>query len=63
MKTVECFYRNLSLRLRHIVQEDMEYMGPIRLCEVEEAEAKIIEAAKKVIDWNEVRKRSLCDLK
>lgn len=50
-ETAECFYRNLSVRLRYLVQEDMEYMGPIRMCDVEEAESKIIENAKKVLNY------------
>ena len=29
--TAECFYRNLSKRLRRLIQEDMEYMGPVRM--------------------------------
>ncbi len=28
-----CFMRNLSLRLQYIIQEDMEYMEPVRLCD------------------------------
>lgn len=47
--TAECFYRNLSLRLKRLIQEDMEYMGPVRMCDVEEAENKIIEVAKSVL--------------
>lgn len=53
----ECFYRNLSLRLKHMIQEDMEYMGPVRMCDVEEAEEKIIDVARKVLDWKEVLSR------
>ena len=45
VETAECFYRNLSLRLRRMIQEDMEYMGPVRMCDVEKAERKIIEIA------------------
>lgn len=56
-ETAECFYCNLSLRLKHLIQEDMEYMGPIRMCDVEEAENKIIEVAKSVLNWEEVCSR------
>ena len=49
-ETAECFYRNLSLRLRLLIQENMEYMGPVRICEVEESEKKIMEVAKKVLN-------------
>ena len=55
--TAECFCRNLSLRLRRMIQEDMEYMGPVRMCDVEEAEEKIIATARKVLDWEEVLRR------
>ena len=56
-ETAECFYRNLSVRLRYLIQEDMEYMGPVRMCDVEEAESKIIGAAKNVLNWEEVLQR------
>ena len=46
LEVTECFYRNLSLRLRYLIQEDMEYMGPVRISEVEEAAKKVIEVAK-----------------
>lgn len=42
---VECFFRNLSPRLKYMIQEDMEYMGPVRLREVEEAQRKIVQIA------------------
>lgn len=56
-ETAECFYRNLSVRLRRLIQEDMEYMGPVRICDVEESEKKIIEIAKKELNWVEVCSR------
>lgn len=56
-ETMDCFYRNLSLRLKYMIQEDMEYMGPIRICEVEEAEETIIGVARKVLDWENVIRR------
>lgn len=49
-ETAECFYRNLSVRLRYLIQEDMEYMGPVRMRDVEEAEEKIIEVARNVLN-------------
>lgn len=53
-ETAEYFYRNLSVRLKRLIQEDMEYMGPARMCDVEEAENKIIEVAQTVLNWEEV---------
>ena len=35
----------------------MEYMGPVRMCDVEESEKEIIEIAKKELDWEEVCSR------
>lgn len=55
--TAGCFYRNLSPRLRRLIQEDIEYMGPVRMCDVEEAEGKIIKVAKKILNWEEVQNR------
>ena len=56
-ETAECFYHNLSLRLKYWIQEDMEYMGPVRMCDVEEAEEKIIGVAGNVLNWEEVLQR------
>ena len=56
-KIAECFYRNLSVRLRYLIQEDMEYMGPVKMCDVEEAESKIIGVARNVLNWEEVLQR------
>ena len=56
-ETAECFYRNLSVRLRCWIQEDMEYMGPVRMCDVEEAGSKIIGVAKNVLNWEEILQR------
>ncbi|MBQ5851744.1 MAG: hypothetical protein IIW54_13170 [Lachnospiraceae bacterium] len=42
----ECFYRNLPLRLKYLLQEEIEYMGPVRMCDVEEAQKKVLQKAK-----------------
>lgn len=39
----ECFYRNLSIRTKYELQENMEYMGPVRRCDVEDAQRKILQ--------------------
>lgn len=41
-EVAECFFRNLSPRLKYIIQEDMEYIGPVRISDVEEAQRKIM---------------------
>ena len=46
-----CFMRNMSLRLQYTIQEDMEYMGPLRMCDVEEAQKKILQIAKEQLGW------------
>lgn len=38
--------RSRGKYLRLLIQEDMEYMGPVGMCDVEEAEKRIIETAK-----------------
>ena len=45
-KISNCFYRNLSLRLQYDLKETMDYMGPVRRCDVEEAQRKIMQIAK-----------------
>jgi len=52
-EVAECFFRNLSLRLKYIVQEDMEYMGPVRMSDVEDAQRKIVQAANNILGWIE----------
>lgn len=43
----ECFYRNMTIRVKYCLQEDMEYMGPVRLCDVEAAQRSILQTAKR----------------
>ena len=42
---VDCFLRNLSLRFKYMIQEEMEYMGPLRISEIEMAQKKILQIA------------------
>ena len=35
----------------------MEYMGPVRMSDVEEAECKIIGAARNALNWEEILQR------
>ena len=37
-----CFFRNMPLRIRYRVQDEIEYMGPVRRCDVQEAQKKIL---------------------
>lgn len=47
-------FNNLSKRLAAMIKEDMEYMGPIRLKDVEEAQQKIVNIIRKLEDSSEI---------
>jgi flagellar motor switch protein FliG len=44
----EKFFSNMSERAREMLQEDMEIMGPVRISDVEEAQQKILRAARQL---------------
>ena len=48
-------FNNLSKRLVVIIKEDMEFMGPVRMKDVEEAQQKIVNIIRKLEDsWYSV---------
>jgi len=47
-------FRNLSERARVVIQENMEYMGPVRLTEVEAAQQKIVDMIRRMEDAGEI---------
>ena len=47
-------FNNLSKRLAAMIKEDMEYMGPVRLKDVEEAQQKIVNIIRKLEDTGEI---------
>lgn len=47
-------FKNLSKRLAAMIQEDMEYMGPVRMKDVEEAQQKIVAIIRKLEDAGEI---------
>ncbi|MCM1156950.1 MAG: flagellar motor switch protein FliG [Bacteroidales bacterium] len=49
-----CIFSNLSTRLATMIKEDMEYMGPVRLKDVEEAQQKIVNIIRKLEDSGEI---------
>ena len=49
-----CIFTNLSSRLAAMIKEDMEYMGPVRLKDVEEAQQKIVNIIRKLEDTGEI---------
>ena len=47
-------FNNMSTRLADMIKEDMEYMGPVRLKDVEEAQQKIVNIIRKLEDSAEI---------
>ncbi len=46
--------RNMSERARELLQEELQYMGPVRLKEVEGAQTRIVEIVKQLEDQGEI---------
>jgi flagellar motor switch protein FliG len=47
-------YRNMSKRAAQMLKEDMEFMGPVRLKDVEEAQQKIVSIIRHLEDTGEI---------
>ena len=47
-------FKNLSKRLAAMIKEDMEFMGPVRMKDVEEAQQKIVGIIRKLEDSAEI---------
>ncbi len=47
-------FNNLSKRLAVMIKEDMEFMGPVRMKDVEEAQQKIVNVIRKLEDTGEI---------
>ena len=47
-------FKNLSKRLAAMIKEDMEFMGPVRMKDVEEAQQKIVSIIRKLEDSAEI---------
>lgn len=50
----DLFLKSMSERAAKILREDMENMGPVRVKDVEEAQAELVTAAKQLIDSGEI---------
>lgn len=50
----ECIYRNQSKRAAASLKEDMEFLGPVRLMDVEKAQQKIVAIIRKLDDTGEI---------
>ena len=47
-------FKNMSKRLAAMIQEDMDFMGPVRMKDVEEAQQKIVNLIRKLEDTGEI---------
>ena len=50
----EVIFQNLSKRLAAMIKEDMEFMGPVRRSDVEEAQQKIVNIIRRLQDSGEI---------
>ncbi|MGE5632255.1 MAG: flagellar motor switch protein FliG [Caulobacteraceae bacterium] len=50
----KAIFSNMSKRLSEMIKEDMDYMGPVRLRDVEEAQQKIVNVIRKLEDAGEI---------
>ena len=46
----EIIFRNMSQRMVETFKEEMEYMGPVRLRDVEEAQSRIVAVIRRLED-------------
>jgi flagellar motor switch protein FliG len=47
-------FNNVSKRLAAMIKEDMDFMGPVRMRDVEEAQQKIVSIIRKLEDSGEI---------
>ncbi|MEK7710748.1 MAG: FliG C-terminal domain-containing protein, partial [Planctomycetota bacterium] len=47
-------FRNMSERAAQLIKEDMEFMGPVRVSDVETAQQKIVDVVRRLEDAGEV---------
>lgn len=50
----EMIFANMSKRMAEMLKEDMDFMGPVRLRDVEEAQQKIVNIIRKLEEANEI---------
>jgi len=50
----EKVFRNMSERASQMIQEDMEYMGPVRVSDVEAAQQRIVDVVRRLEDAGEI---------
>jgi flagellar motor switch protein FliG len=47
-------FKNISKRAAQLLQDELEYMGPVRLKDVEEAQQKIINVIRRLEEAGEI---------
>ena len=47
-------FKNMSERAAELIKEDMEYMGPVRVSDVESAQQKIVDIVRRLEDAGEI---------
>lgn len=50
----EVVFKNMSIRMADTLKEEMEYMGPVRLRDVEEAQTRIVTVIRRLEDTGEI---------
>jgi flagellar motor switch protein FliG len=50
----EIVFKNMSTRMAETFKEEMNYMGPVRLRDVEEAQSRIVEVIRRLEDAGEI---------
>ncbi len=50
----DVIFSNMSKRMAEMLKEDMEFMGPVRLRDVEEAQQKIVNVIRKLEEAGEI---------
>ncbi|HPP38127.1 MAG TPA: FliG C-terminal domain-containing protein, partial [Thermosynergistes sp.] len=48
------FFKNMSHRAAEMLREDMEYMGPVRVRDVEEAQQKVVNVVRALEEAGEI---------
>ncbi len=53
-KLKEKIFKNMSERAQQLIKEDMEYMGPVRVSDVEAAQQRIVDVVRRLVDAGEI---------
>jgi flagellar motor switch protein FliG len=53
-KLKDKIFKNMSERAQELLKEELQYMGPVRLKEVEASQTRIVEIVKQLEDQGEI---------